>query len=71
VKGYIRSSYGRRVYFDDPRGCFVSVPETFTDLVPPEPFVALSAGRCFCRTEDLVELVRIVQGAIERQRANV
>lgn len=71
MKGYIRSSHGRRVYFEDPRGCFVFVPETFTDLVPPDPFVALAAGRCFFRTQDLIELLRIVQGAIERRQANV
>ena len=73
AKGYVRSLHGQRVYFEDPRGRFVFVPETFTDLVPllSEPFVALAAGRSYFRVQDLLDLVRIAEGEMERQRSDV
>jgi hypothetical protein len=71
AKGYVRSPHGQRVYFEDPRGRFVFVPETFTDLVPLEPFVALAAGRSYFRVRDLLDLVRIAEGEMERQRSDV
>jgi Family of unknown function (DUF5372) len=59
LKGYLRTPYGQRVCFDDLRGCFVDIPETFTDLAPPDPFVTVAAGRCHFRVQDLLELARI------------
>lgn len=49
-----------RVYFYDDEGRLVSVPAQWTSILPPDPFVALSAGRFAFRIQDLLELVRFL-----------
>jgi hypothetical protein len=71
LKGYLRTPYGQRICFDDPRGRFVCIPETFTDLAAPDPFVTVAAGRCYFRVQDLLELVRLLKDLTEGRGARV
>ena len=48
------------VYFLDAAGELVSVPAAWTDLVAPDPFAVVSAGRAAFRVEDLAELADLV-----------
>lgn len=58
-----RQNWGEeRVYFHNEGGRLVSVPASWTDVLPADPFVVLSAGRAFFRTEDLIALVRLIEG---------
>ena len=52
------------VYFLDSAGELVSVPAAWTDLVPPDPFVAVAAGRAAFRAEDLAELAELVSACL-------
>ena len=44
----------------------VSVPATWTDVVPEEPFVQLAAGRSLFRVSDLLELVQMVAESLQK-----
>jgi Family of unknown function (DUF5372) len=48
------------VYFLDAAGEPTSVPAVWTDLVAPDPFVVVAAGRAAFRTEDLAEPAELV-----------
>ena len=48
------------VYFLDSAGELVSVPAAWTDLVAPDPFVVVAAGRAAFRAGDLAELAELV-----------
>ena len=50
-----------RVYFHKEGNHLVSVPASWTDLVPEDPVVKLAAGRSACRVQDLIELVELMQ----------
>ena len=56
----------RRVYYHNQRGQLVGIPAGWTDVEPPDPVVAISAGRSPFRLEDLLELVRLV-AALEQE----
>jgi hypothetical protein len=57
----VRQSWGEPVfYYRNAKGRLASVPAHWTDTVPPDPVVALSAGRSPFRLEDLLELARLV-----------
>jgi hypothetical protein len=57
-----RQSWGEdRVYFHDASGRLCSFPTSFTSLAPPDPFVAISAGRAHFRIEDLIKLAKLVE----------
>jgi hypothetical protein len=50
------------VFFPDPlTGSVRSLPTAWTDLAPPDPFLALSAQRAILRLVDLQALVRLLQ----------
>jgi hypothetical protein len=48
------------LYYHDPKGALVSVPARWTDRIPADPMVTVSAGRSPFRLEDLLELARLV-----------
>ena len=50
-----------RVYFFDESGGYRSIPAQFTSLAPQDPFVVMSAGRSHFRTEDLLELAKVLE----------
>ena len=49
-----------RVYFFDDAGELACLPAEWTDVVPGDPFVVVSAGRSPFRTADLLELAELV-----------
>ena len=58
-----KRSWGReRVDCLDAEGCLVSVPLSCTDAFDADPFVVISAGRSFFRSEDLLRLVDLLKG---------
>ncbi len=57
----VRCNWGEdRVYFSDKQGQLCCIPAAWTDVVPPDPVVAMSAGRCPFRVVDLAELARLI-----------
>ncbi len=51
-----------RVFFHDPTtGRLRSLPTAWTNLVPPDPFVVLAAGRAILRLTDLQALARLLR----------
>ncbi len=52
--------------FEDQEGRVRALPASWTSVVAPDPFVALSAGRSFFRIQDLVHLVAFVREREER-----
>lgn len=50
-----------RVYFFDGEGELVAVPAEWTDVVPVDPFVVVSAGRSPFHAEGLLELSELVR----------
>jgi hypothetical protein len=49
-----------RVYYVDGTGQMATLPAEWTDVVAPDPFVALAAGRAPFRTEDLLALAELI-----------
>ncbi len=59
-----RHNWGEdRVYVHDDDGRLVSLPAGWTSLVPPDPFVVVSAGRSAFRVQDLLELACLIEAA--------
>jgi hypothetical protein len=57
----VRHNWGEdRVYYHDARGLLACIPSSWTDVIGPDPVVALSAGRLPFRLDDLLELARLV-----------
>ena len=58
----MRQNWGEElIYYRDPSAGLISVPGRWTDRMPPDPVVAISAGRSPFRLEDLLELARLVE----------
>jgi hypothetical protein len=49
-----------RVNFLDSAGRLSAIPASWTDLIAPDPFVAVSAGRSLFRLDDLLRLAELV-----------
>jgi Family of unknown function (DUF5372) len=59
-----RHNWGEdRVYFHDSSGVLRSIPACWTTVLPDDPFVALAAGRCLFRYDDLLKLADLVEKA--------
>lgn len=57
----VRHNWGEdRVYYHDAQGLLASIPASWTDVIPADPVVAISAGRSPFRLEDLLELTRLL-----------
>jgi Family of unknown function (DUF5372) len=54
--------YGRRVLLQVEEEVVCSVPPQWTDLVAPDPELAMGDGRAFVCIGDLLELARLVAG---------
>jgi len=58
-----RHNWGEdRVYFHNPEGALCSLPASWTNAAAPDPFVAIAAGRCHFRWQDLICLAEMVAG---------
>ena len=65
-----RQNWGEDIlYYHDQQGRLASVPARWTDTVPPDPVVSISAGRSPFRLEDLLELTRLVM-AMQQEAAH-
>lgn len=51
-----------RVFFFTDDAQLTSIPAGFTDVDPPDPFVAVAAGRSAFRVDDLLALADLVEG---------
>jgi len=49
-----------RVTIEHPGGALWSVPVSWTDFIPADPYVSIGRGRAHFRVEDLVELTALV-----------
>ena len=49
-----------RVYYFSDDGNTAFMPASWTDIGPKDPFLEQSRGRAIARTEDLLELVKVV-----------
>jgi len=59
---YLHTWGENRVYFQRKESeHLVSVPASWTDVVPQDPVVQLAAGRSLFRVPDLLELVQMVE----------
>ncbi len=57
----IRHNWGEdTLYYHNAKGALVSVPAHWTDRIPADPLVTVSAGRSPFRLENLLELIRLV-----------
>lgn len=59
----VRRTWGEdRVFFLGEDGSQRSLPRGWTDAGDPDPFVVMAGGRSPFRVEDLLGLVRLVEG---------
>ena len=49
-----------RVSFVDEKGEVASLPAAWTDIDPVDPFVAMAAGRCPFRVDDLLAVADLI-----------
>ena len=57
-----RKNWGEdRVFFDAGGNCLVSLPAGWTDVLPPDPLVALAEGRSPLRADDLLQLAELLR----------
>lgn len=47
------------------------MPAAWTDFGPQDPFLAQSQGRAVARVEDLLELAKMVSGAVKEIKPDV
>jgi len=52
------------VYYHDKRGRLCRIPASWTNVIPPDPFVALAGRRSPFRISDLLELSRLIDALI-------
>ena len=55
-----------RVYYFDSAGELSTLPAQWTDVVAPDPFVVIAAGRAPFRTEDLLALTELLGRLLSR-----
>ena len=53
-------------YANSQDGSIDHMPASWTDVVPDDPFVAISAGRSPLRPSDLIEMVQLLKGLDRR-----
>ena len=56
----LQAWHSDQVYLVDAAGNLVSMPAAWTDVVAPDPFVVVAAGRAAFRAEDLAGLADLV-----------
>lgn len=60
----VRQTWGEdRAFFLDDDAVLKSLPTGWTDVATPDAFVAVAAGRCAFRVEDLVALAVFIDEA--------
>ena len=64
---YVHDWREHRAYFYDCQQNLISVPTSWTNLLPAEPFIAASAGRSYFRTDELLQLVKEIKKLADRK----
>ena len=64
-----RKNWGEERVFFDNGGTLISLPARWTDVLSPDPLVALSQGRSAFRADDLLELAELLRGIDARSPA--
>jgi len=59
--------YGKRLLIEVDANTVCSVPESWTDVVDPDPEIIAGDSRAVLRLGDLLELSRLVQGLVEQR----
>ena len=59
------------MWFHTAEGRLSQVPLNFTDLVEPDPYVAVSSGRAYLGVKDLLGLVGLLQELGQEGENNV
>ena len=59
--------YGTHLLLQDDDGVVWSVPQRWTDVIAPEPELAIGEKRALFRVNDLLELARIVAVLVTRR----
>lgn len=68
----VRQTWGEdRVFFLDEDGTQRCLPVRWTDAVEPDVFVAIAAGRCPFRVDDLSALAGLIEGIRGRSPSGV
>ena len=49
------------MFYVNDEGEISSMPSSWTDVLPAEPFIVIAAGRSCFRTEDLLEMVQLLK----------
>ena len=62
---------GDRVFFDNGGNGLISLPVAWTDVLPPDPLVALSQERSPFRADDLRELAELLRRIDPESRPGV
>ena len=55
----------KQVTIEFSEGIYRSVPITWTDIAPVDPYISVGGGRSQFRVKDLLELARLLQGGQE------
>ena len=57
-----RQNWGEdRIFYYNTENELISVPAQWTDLLDPDPFVTASSGRALFRTDELIDLVMLIE----------
>ena len=65
-----RKNWGEaRVFCQGDNDYLVSIPAGWTDVLPPDPLVAISRGRSPFRADDLLELAELLRRIDPRHRS--
>lgn len=66
---YVHDWREHRAYFYDCQQNLISIPTSWTNLLPMDPFVAASAGRSYFRTDELLQLVKEIKSLEDRKNS--
>jgi hypothetical protein len=69
---YLHTWGENRVYFHrEGERHLVSMPASWTNIVPEDPVVVLGAGRAVYRVQDLIELAELIKGLARKEASSV
>ena len=66
---YVHDWREHRAYFYDCHQNLISVPTSWTNLLPMDPFIAASADRSYFRTDELLQLVQVFKLLEDRKNS--
>jgi hypothetical protein len=65
-----RKNWGEaRVFCQGDNGYLMSIPAEWTDVLPPDPLIAISQGRSPFRADDLLELAELLRRIAPQHQA--